>query len=144
MTAGNKCRKILGKSHRFLLKLPQMHPKNENLRECCKMPEREGITHYKEPHNTAWAQHIKHTGVAQKAPKTRGNSHFLLEMQRWIPQRRPEKLARLHSAWYNVAIYQSASFPNVHRLTKTFLSGTISQITVPGPINLFDHPEKPG
>ena len=64
-----KCKKTSGKSHMFLLKLLQMHPKDENLRECCKMPERVGIRHYKKLHKTTQAQRIKPTAVARKDPK---------------------------------------------------------------------------
>ena len=53
MTADNKCRKILRKPHQFLLKLAQIHEKDEILRECCKMPERVVIRHCKETHKTA-------------------------------------------------------------------------------------------
>ena len=53
MTADNKCKKILRKSHQFLLKLAHIHEKDEKLRERCKMPERVVIRHCKKPHNAA-------------------------------------------------------------------------------------------
>ena len=53
MTADNRRRKILRIPHQFLLKLAQNHEKGEYLRECCKMPERVVIRHYKQPHKAA-------------------------------------------------------------------------------------------
>ena len=94
----NKCKKIRGKQHLFLLKLAQMHSRDENLRECCKMLERAVTRHHKKPHKAAWAQHTKPTTVAQNVPKSRENpekiSSFCLK---WSASSHKEALKSLQS-----------------------------------------------
>ena len=53
VTASNECRKMSAKPHQFRLQLGETHENDENLSECCKMPEGIVIRHYKKPHGTA-------------------------------------------------------------------------------------------
>ena len=64
MTADNKWKKTLRKPHQFLLKLAQIHEKEENLRELCKMPGKVVIRHCKQPHKAAGTPRIKPRAVA--------------------------------------------------------------------------------
>ena len=67
--------------------------------------------------------HKTHSGRAKGSKKTARKSRvFLLEMGQWIPQRSPDKLARLHSGRYNITIYQLAKGAEEHFLSCISLS----------------------